>query len=229
MGDAPQRPAVLFASALQTEVVPTGFVARLMQWFNQTLAAKEDADVDFGHPLLVQGTAVTHLVRNELMLLFMRHYKRFSHLLMCDCDMVWPENAISRLVAHGKPIVSGRCHMRTPPYFVTALQEMPDGHLQSWSAIGRDVPSDGLHQVDAVGGAFLLIEREVVEKMEGGWFDPYPGMSEDISFCVRARNEYGFEVYCDFGCHVGHLAMVPITPRVLIDPAGRPEMPPLGG
>ena len=88
-----------------------------------------------------------------------------THLLWIDADMTFPPDALRRLFAHGVPIVGGLCHDRRPPY-KPILARLIDA---SWGAdpgaLGwvYDYPRDQLVPVDATGGAFLLVRRDVFE------------------------------------------------------------------
>lgn len=88
----------------------------------------------------------------------------------------------------------------------------PDGRLQLLY-LGRDYKGftekdtgkyDFIKEVDAVGGANLLIKRKVLEKLKGT-DEKYAYGPDDIDFCLRARKE-GFKViYCGLSnsVHIG--------------------------
>jgi protein-L-isoaspartate O-methyltransferase len=45
----------------------------------------------------------------------------------------------------------------------------------------------------------------------GPWFEyETGGNSEDLMFCARATEKYGFDIYCDFSTISGHYALVPM-------------------
>ena len=84
-----------------------------------------------------------------------------------------------------------------------------------------DMPADPF-EIELLGGAVMLIEREVIEKLseidELKYEDPINGpgvhifheqivdrtlLSEDYAFCHRAR-ESGFSIWCDPSVKVSH-------------------------
>lgn len=87
-----------------------------------------------------------------------------THVFFMDDDMIMPPSAIHRLLAHQKPIVSGLCHLRTPPFFPSMFmndrgsREGRIFYLKNW-------PRNQLIEVDAVGMACVLIETEVFKQI----------------------------------------------------------------
>jgi GT2 family glycosyltransferase len=162
-----------------------------------------------------------------------------THLLWIDDDMVYPPDALYRMLDHDVPFVGGLCFDRRHPYKpVIARYFDPswgfDPHTFGWLF---DYPNDALIEVDATGGAFLLVKREVFEAIRTheveeqmralpgnerteetrdrlrneyrGWWKPLPwqGASEDLSFCWRAQRE-GFKLHVDTGLKIGHVGEV---------------------
>ena len=69
-----------------------------------------------------------------------------------------------------------------------------------------DYPEDGLFEIEGCGfGAVLMkagVIRDVAETFHQT-FGPIPGLGEDLSFCVRARN-CGYKIWCDPTLQIGH-------------------------
>jgi teichuronic acid biosynthesis glycosyltransferase TuaG len=93
--------------------------------------------------------------------------RQVTHLMWIDDDMVFPHDLLMRLLAHDLPFVGGLCHDRRHPY-----KPVMERHLDpKWGcdpgAYGWlfDFPKDQLVEVDATGGACLLVKREVYEKI----------------------------------------------------------------
>lgn len=156
--------------------------------------------------------------------------KDITHLFWIDNDMVFPPNALQRLLSHKKPFVGGLCFDRRHPYKPVLGRIFDPSYGYESGSIGwmYDYPPDALLDVDFTGGAFLLIERGVFEdiertstvdgkwpeKMVGqkeykNWWTPLPenGSSEDLAFCSRARRA-GHRVTVDTGLKIGHVGEV---------------------
>jgi len=98
-----------------------------------------------------------------------------SHILFVDSDMVFPDDALDRLVAHGLDIVGSIYPYRRPPC------EMVGKPLQ--------VTDDGMYpdltEMEFVGCGFLLIKRQVFENISKPWFFEtynYPGQKASGQF-----------------------------------------------
>lgn len=151
--------------------------------------------------------------RNDIVgrLLYDPELADVTHLLWIDDDMVFEPGAVERLLAHDLPIVGGLCHGRRAPHYAPILLHRQPGGMLGYS-YQHDYP-EGLVKVDATGGAFILVKREVYEAIEKAFpragEGPYTdrGFGEDISFCERAR-ECGFDTYVDTTVKIGHVAEV---------------------
>lgn len=124
-----------------------------------------------------------------------------THLLWIDDDMTFEEDAARRLLAHDLPIVGGLCFGRRHPYPPILVHLTERGYSFQY-----DYP-EGLVEVDATGGAFLLVKKEVFykifEKDKIGAWSPL-GVGEDMSFCRRAR-AVGYKVFVDTSVKIGHM------------------------
>lgn len=135
-------------------------------------------------------------------------------LFFMDADMTFPEDVVARLLAHQVPLVSGRYHMRKPPYHVVAYvkHRTQDGpHCYAPVHWGR-----GLIEIERGGAGCLLIHRRVLEAIQARigeeWFRYQRGpesphdytVSEDFWFYRQAR-EAGFQASLDWDCECEHL------------------------
>jgi GT2 family glycosyltransferase len=136
-------------------------------------------------------------------------------VLFVDSDMVLPNDALIKFEAmtlqdKKLDIVSGMCFKRIPPYqpcFYTKARinaETKKPMLET----PIDFPEKGLLEVEGMGMACTFIRKEAWRKVKektGHWFFPFPGIGEDLSFCIRARMA-GIKMYVDLSVDVGHVS-----------------------
>lgn len=126
-----------------------------------------------------------------------------------DHDMVFPPDAILRLLAHDVPIVSCGYRRRQAPDFPQMPEEM------------RPSPVEGLAYPLYILGGFTLVRREVYAKMQRPWYrdgwgldpsQPEAHIGEDIDFSRRA-NAAGYLLRVDTKLtqEIGHLAEVELS------------------
>lgn len=140
----------------------------------------------------------------------------FTHLLMLDTDMTYPENTLLMLLKDDVDIVTGLSAKRTPPHipFFFKRSEKPS----RWNHDIAEIPEEpGVYEVSAVGGGGTLIRTEVFKNLERPWFsfaeknEDQQMVGEDIYFSVKA-SEAGYQLYCDTRLTYGHL--VPMCLRM---------------
>jgi len=137
-----------------------------------------------------------------------------DYLFFADCDQVFPENTVDRLLAHNVAVVSGRYHMRKEPYHPVAYvkhRRMEGPHCYAPVHFGK-----GLIEIERGGAGALLIRRDVLsgirDKFGEEWFryqrgPLYPhdmSVSEDFWF-YRCAREAGFKTFLDWETEIGHL------------------------
>ena len=111
-----------------------------------------------------------------------------SHLLFVDSDMLFGNDAITKLIAHDVPIVAGRYNKRYPPHASTVPGDLKE-----------------LTEVPFVPTGFLLIDMEVFKKIGKPYFSFNDGAeSEDVYFCNKAIKN-GYKVYVDPTIQIGHI------------------------
>jgi glycosyltransferase involved in cell wall biosynthesis len=84
-----------------------------------------------------------------------------DYLLFLDADMVHPADLFERLVAHEKPVVTARYHLKKPPYnpVLYVKHRVLDGpHAYAPVHFAR-----GLIEIERGGAGALLIRRDVIE------------------------------------------------------------------
>lgn len=181
---------------------------------NHSLIALDFSKAAHVHLLDRRGAPVDQ-ARNDLVgrVLMDPKLKDVTHLLWVDDDMIFPQDAFARLLAHDLPVVGGLCHARHPPiYSPILLYKDPANGTYSYRF---DFPQ-GLVEVDGTGGAFLLVKREVFEAIE----EKFPtagegpftnsGQGEDVSFCERAK-ACGYKIFVDTTLDIGHVGEVVVN------------------
>lgn len=172
--------------------------------------------------LSIQGTNIAN-TRNTLVndnmsdLKFQKMDKAFTHYLFIDADVVPTVDAIQQLLAYDLDIVSAAYKSREQGYsFVGGIfKTNDDGSFRDALKLKSD--SEGLMEVDWVGGGCVLIKKEVFENTPFPWFY-YPVKEiekdgaihrklifEDVGFCMNVKDS-GYKIYMDCDTQVTHLA-----------------------
>jgi hypothetical protein len=123
-----------------------------------------------------------------------------THLMFFDTDMIFPADALTRLLPHNKDIVGATYSKRMPPFHPLAVNE--EGQQANFVK--------GLHRVKSMPTGCLLISTNVFNKLSKPYFnlvaegDQLRG--EDYYFCEKARAA-GFEIWCDgnLSAELGHI------------------------
>ncbi len=126
-------------------------------------------------------------------------------LMMVDSDVMFPPNAVERLLAHRVPVVGGWYKNKMPK--VAPHPIVYDFVSETDEAINfkhREVPGEGLEKVDGIGLGFVLMSRYVAEQLGK---DPYSmeHAGEDLVLC-RKLMKLGISLFVDWsvGCaHIG--------------------------
>ena len=172
-------------------------------------------DMTFSIETLANESLVTR-ARNNLVAKMMMNHKT-THLMFVDADVGFQPESIYKLIAHDKDVVGGIYPKKTfePDYvFNPSLDSKREGNLI---------------EVDDIGTGFLLIKREVIQKM----FNSFPDLkyknnininseaepfmyalfdtmikngtylSEDYTFCQRWR-DLGGKIYADTSIPLSH-------------------------
>jgi hypothetical protein len=145
----------------------------------------------------------------------------YDYLFFVDADTVPPPDAIEKLLATGKDIITGvTCNFKL----------CEDGLLRPAPMVfrfanGKDkedgleyvLKPEGIEKVDAFGMSCCLIHKSVFDNLEEPWFKeefvPDKGkkpIGEDIKFCYELRDK-GQDLWCDFSVHCDHWKMTKVT------------------
>ena len=160
-----------------------------------------------------------HLAANQLARGFLN--SQCDSILFVDDDMEFPHDALKRLRHNEKSydydIVMGFCtHKTIPPHAVVLRKMEPPGPPKSFKGehygAMRYVPDNTVVDVDAVGLAFTLIKRHVLEARVNNYGIMYTPFfewgkfaeGEDIVFSRWAK-EQGYKLAVDTNVKIGHL------------------------
>jgi len=134
-----------------------------------------------------------------------------DYLLMIDSDIVPPKNILDLVECH-KDIISALCftfqeHKKLLIPLVFRKIEKPEGvSFEVMDFKGRE----GLVECDSVGTGCILLSRKVLEEpqLKAPFMDYWDKkgikiISEDMSFCVRAKR-LGYKVYTHLNYKCSH-------------------------
>lgn len=192
--------------------INTNLVARLLKWKHSIPAYQL-------HFYFSVNVAPVDRARNQIVDVFLKTKtldgSPLTHLLMIDSDTIPEDDAIERLLSHGKPVVSG----------LTPIINF-DEKTKQWETFDNcfiEVVTDengetrtniperhtGLHKIIRCGGSCLLIDRKVFEKLSKPYFlfdhnedNTSHKRSEDIYFCDKVRE--AFDIYADTDVTCAH-------------------------
>lgn len=184
------------------------------------LVRVQDHPVDLARNLLVEGM----LDRSDA-----------THIFFMDADMVFPAQALNRLLAADKPVISGTYFARsdTPIPHIYNFARTDENGVRYYTTLGREfaewvkqVPQEldlgnagiigdpYLVECEAAGAGCLLIRRDVLEAVYEAhadshypWFKLREGSKggEDFEFFRRVK-ELGYPVFADFSVQCNHSA-----------------------
>lgn len=137
-----------------------------------------------------------------------------THLLFIDGDMVWNPESIEKFLLYNEPVVSAIPTQKVPPFKPTVYMVAKDDNGQPntyWLQLGM-YPLDRPFYWGAagVGAAFMMIKREVIEKMEVPWFatPPYAkttsSYGEDFFFTIGMTLK-GYKILFDPTVRIYHI------------------------
>lgn len=125
----------------------------------------------------------------------------YDYLLFIDDDVHVPVDTLDRLLAADKDIVAGWTIIRGHPFknmFFRFIDEKKEC-LDNYEFIESDLDPRGLLRVDAVGFSCVLIKVDLLRRVNPPYFVTGPFNTEDIYFCMKARESVGEE---NFQCFV---------------------------
>lgn len=144
----------------------------------------------------------------------------YEYIMWLDDDMIVPPDAIAKLLAHKKDIVSGLYFGRGNylPLMFDIDEEEQDGETFYEFKNHKEYKDNDLMKVDAIGFGCVLTKVETLVRMwnderdgiGGTCFDFIGGLGEDLSFGIRCR-QCGVETWVDTSIKCGHIGKITVT------------------
>ena len=143
----------------------------------------------------------------------------YDFIMWIDSDMVFTPEDFFKLIDHDKDIVSGMYKMSDDVNFAT-VENMDEKYFEQWMHYqfmqDKDIEAKKgqLFKVDYQGMGWMLVRKNVFEKMTYPWFHPrllkwknHPEWAEfpfdDVESCMRMR-ELGYDIWIDPKIRLGH-------------------------
>lgn len=145
----------------------------------------------------------------------------FTHVLFLDDDMEFPQDLLTRLIAHDKDVVTALYLKRDFPHIPCLFDDVAGdkGHCKFMLLTGENVPKEELIPIVNCGFGSVLIKTEVLKALDQ--YKPYyvtlgeiqkDGWCDDVAFFNKVRAA-GFQLYCDMSLHCGHFTTTCIYPK----------------
>src|ERR1700691_1836821 len=126
-----------------------------------------------------------------------------DYLMFVDDDVVIPVDLFDRLVAADKDIIAGWTIIRGYPFENMFFRYDDKKNLTNVRGIER---KSGVIDVDAIGFSAALIKVDLLRKIPPPWFVTGPTNTEDIYFCIKARQYVPDATICvDTNCETAHI------------------------
>lgn len=148
-----------------------------------------------------------------------------DRVLWIDSDMVFDEDLMIRL---GEDLDAG-WDMVCGIYFKRELPVTPVIYKSITQSSGKaeaylDYPKDELFEIVGCGFGAVMMATDLLKRADThktGPFTPLPHLSEDLSFCWRAKNILGgARIACDSRIKVGHVGQITYGEQMYKHPGG---------
>ena len=140
-----------------------------------------------------------HMALNEAT----KTWKDFDAVLLTEWDHQFPQDGLEKLWNDNKPVVSGMYRSRRAKdneYIL--MNEDPKTNVMTGYV---KPPKERLFTIDATGLGFMLIRKEVLEKLKPPFFEMGQEGKDnfDRMWCRKLR-EHGFKIWIDQEVKLGH-------------------------
>ena len=137
----------------------------------------------------------------------------YTHVLFIDADMYFEPMALVKALKRNVDVLTGLYYKRKgnhEPVLYSAIDQRQftdEGYVKyhGYAEIETNLDRD-FFEFEGCGFGFVLLKVDVLKKMHKeyiSWFEPIPGMVEDLSFCQRLK-EIHIPIWCDTTIELGH-------------------------
>lgn len=133
----------------------------------------------------------------------------YEYCLWIDSDMVFTFDDFDTLRSRDKDIIGG-AYVSEPTTLIAGMLT-PKGQARLHV---QNVAEDDLMSVDYIGFGFMLMKKGVLENIGFPWFEHrmieyseaavQTHSSEDVAFCDKAKQDFGYEIWLDPTVCLGH-------------------------
>ena len=199
----------VFLAVPNMGTMQTDLVMRIISWIY-------GAKVIFFPP---QNFSPVSVARNVCVREFLK--QGYDYLFFVDSDTVPPADAITKLLAADKKIISGvTCNLKMcqdgilRPAPMVFRQRGNDSWEDGMDAVLQE---SGIEEVDAFGMSCCLIHKSVFIGMKEPWFtekfvvpEGKKAIGEDFIFCRKVK-EAGHKLHADMSIHCDHHKMIKVS------------------
>lgn len=144
--------------------------------------------------------------------------KQCDYVVMLDSDMIPPNDMLEKMFYHLEnnekiDMITGMAFKRTPPFqpcFYTKLTYDINTYKPYLESPIEWQQGGGLMDIAGAGLACVMIKMSLFEKISLPYFFPLPNLGEDLTFCLKAKQEGKATFVVDTSIDVGHCSNIPI-------------------
>lgn len=200
----PTRPRIFIGTNTLTMVEAAAYLSHMQMYFQMGRDFKE-----YDFILNTPRRASIDRMRNESAKLALQ--AECKYLMFIDDDVLTAPNTLKSLIRANKDIVMAETYIRGYPFepmFFKNTGVNGNINLEPYRDFHKHVdPKTGLVSCDAVGFSCVLIKCELISKIPPPYFITTPNCTEDVFFCMKARQLLGDKVSIavDTKVKTGHL------------------------
>ena len=200
-------PLILMRIAIATltqETLPVEYTLSLIKMVHETKLTCS---------FLINRSANITLGRNNQF--FEAKENNYDYILYIDSDIVFPGDALKKLIALDKDVASGIYYSREYPFRPVIHKFVEHNQIRNYT----EWPESPF-KVDSTGAGFLLIRNTVFDIFEKNKYEPFAivpnGLgeepSDDTCFCIRCKEKM-IDIWVDPSIELGHIRKDVVTSK----------------